>query len=762
MIALGDNTWEAPYGRDIPLDDAAGLAVFDGSGFAKTAITPQSGVRGFRVFTDAAIGDGDTFTLFRVDTSSQVYTWKTALTVPAVPGEVLLGASNTTALANAVSAAGSGGVPGTDYATGTEPCLDFEGASDGTTMTYTAVNFGDYANVALAAFTETAGSGSWAAATNGVDSVDFVQYQNNGATALPDTAPVSAQPLMRGGEWKIAPTAAQLTAKRYNGAIFDESEDATGDDTATSVWLRRQYMVVLTDHPLAGKPNGATYAGILDDPTDLATDGSTIEIPNEAHADFKDWVGNTRVGVPDDPTDVITGYWILVENPYTGDRAVAEIKSYDSTGGTGNQGLITLVVGGEIRIPLILRAASILWYTVYESNVGLVAELGTQAKLDAAIAVWDRVLTGATHNVANSAGRRLRDLQEFGVYEGGAVWIDTTNGSGGTTDFENGTAFNPVDSIADANTIAASIGLSKFEMDTSTITLAATQANQVFRGENWTLALGGQNIGGTHFRGATISGISTGAAHYDHCSLDICTFAGGEFTDCGLKDTITLSGAVTYTFINCFHAEAGSSSTIDFGAAVGATEVHIHNWHGALLILNMQAGDILHFTSPDGYLTLDSTCTGGTLNHSGVHALTDNSSGMTINERGNVYVVAAAIKVITDQFLFTVANLVDSNAKAISDDTVAADRLEALMDSVLPIAVNDASATATAFAADGFTEAVDNIFNGRLITFLDGANQFEQTDISGYDAAGGAQGAQEFTVTALTSAPADDVNAIIH
>ena len=84
------------------------------------------------------------------------------------------------------------------------------------------------------------------------------------------------------------------------------------------------------------------------------------------------------------------------------------------------------------------------------------------------------------------------------------------------------------------------------------------------------------------------------------------------------------------------------------------------------------------------------------------------------------------------------------------------------MDGVLIIVVNDASATATAFAADGFTETVDDIFKGRLMTFLTGANQYEQTAISGYDAADGTQGAQEFTVTELTSAPAEDVIAIVH
>ncbi len=124
--------------------------------------------------------------------------------------------------------------------------------------------------------------------------------------------------------------------------------------------------------------------------------------------------------------------------------------------------------------------------------------------------------------------------------------------------------------------------------------------------------------------------------------------------------------------------------------------------------------------------------------------------------------VVDAIKVITDQFVFTVANLVDANTKAISDDTGAADALEALMDGVLEITVNDAAATTTAFAADGFTEATDDIFNGRLTTFLTGAGQYEQTDITDYDASGGTQGEQEFTVTALVAAPANNVIAIVH
>lgn len=255
-----------------------------------------------------------------------------------------------------------------------------------------------------------------------------------------------------------------------------------------------------------------------------------------------------------------------------------------------------------------------------------------------AFAVWDEILIGNTHNIVNSAGRRLRQIQERGTYEDGLVWLDTVGGTAGTTDFENGTVVKPVLTIVDGNTIKSSLTLHGFHVAAgNTVTFAAAQTNEEWTGDGWTLVLASQNIAGSHFVGAEISGISTGAASFDHCHLNICSFAGGEFLTCGFQDTITITAATDYQFIDCYHAEMGGASTLDFGSAVGASEVHIHNWHGNLTILNMDTDDILHFTSSNGALTLDSTCTAGTLNHAGTFGLTDNSIGTTINNLGNVY-----------------------------------------------------------------------------------------------------------------------------
>jgi len=256
--------------------------------------------------------------------------------------------------------------------------------------------------------------------------------------------------------------------------------------------------------------------------------------------------------------------------------------------------------------------------------------------------VIDEVLTGATHNITNSLGRRIRQAQELGRYVLGSVSIDTVNGTAGTEKHQNGVDINPVKSIADANTIASDpdLNLTRFIVTAgSSITFAVAQENQDFIGRNYAIALGGQSVSGSHFEGANISGTGTGASeiHFEHCEVGTTTIAGAHFDDCDITGVITLSAAGTYVFINCAHG--GASPVIDFGSAVGNTTVHVHGWFGALEIRNMgqaSSTDVLHFDSPGGQLTLASTCIAGTVNFRGTAALVNNGSGQTINRGGDV------------------------------------------------------------------------------------------------------------------------------
>jgi hypothetical protein len=250
--------------------------------------------------------------------------------------------------------------------------------------------------------------------------------------------------------------------------------------------------------------------------------------------------------------------------------------------------------------------------------------------------VWDEVLTGATHNIATSAGRRLRGIQDFQGYENGSIWIDTINGVAGTTDFENGTVENPVDSLADALTIATSLNMTRFTVvNGSTITLVSSTTNKVFFGDRWSLALGGQDTSGSHFEGAEISGINTGTeCHFDNCTFLTCSLSNFHGSDINIKGPLTLISTGDYYLVHSSSNIAGTSAPIiDTGLAIANVNLNIRNYSGGVDLRNLgQAGTDNVSLEGNGQLILNANCIGGTVAIRGNFELTNNGSGMTIND----------------------------------------------------------------------------------------------------------------------------------
>ena len=245
-------------------------------------------------------------------------------------------------------------------------------------------------------------------------------------------------------------------------------------------------------------------------------------------------------------------------------------------------------------------------------------------------AIWDEVLTGATHNVVDSAGRRIRVLEENGSYNG-FIWIDTVNGSPGTTDFENGTDHNPVNNIADANTLAASIGLSRFAIAPgSTLTFAATQSGQLFIGSEWTLALGGQDISGTSITGAAVSGIAagTGTQFFVDCIMGAVTLPDDTHVMTSSIVGVQTLPAGDVFYDRCHSGVVGTGAPqFDFGAIPLNTDLHIRNYSGGVDLRNMgQAGTDAASVEGRGQVIVNVNCTGGTIVIRGNFQLTDNGS----------------------------------------------------------------------------------------------------------------------------------------
>ena len=334
--------------------------------------------------------------------------------------------------------------------------------------------------------------------------------------------------------------------------------------------------------------------------------------------------------------------------------------------------------------------------------------------VEIAKAIWDRVLTGATHNIATSAGRRLRGIQEFQGYENGTIWIDTVNGTAGTIDYENGTVENPVLTLADALTLNTSLGFNRFTIiNGSTITLASTFNNSLFLGENWTLALGGQDTGGTHFHGASVTGIATGTeTTFVGCHMGTCTIDIMHFENCSLSGTLTAGAVGDHHLSHCHSAIAGTATPVfDVGVGIANTNVNFRSYSGGIEFQNLgQLGTDTISLEGDGQVVLNANCVGGSINVRGNFELTDNSSTTTINDDAR-YDAPRHVDLTWDEVISKAAHDVGQSAAKIlrqSGDLVQVDG-----------AVSDVSPTTTGF--DTNLTQVDDYFDDAVMIFSNGS-----------------------------------------
>ena len=345
------------------------------------------------------------------------------------------------------------------------------------------------------------------------------------------------------------------------------------------------------------------------------------------------------------------------------------------------------------------------------------AELAADAVAEIADAVWDEVLTGATHNVTNSAGRRLRTLQTGGAYEGGAIWVDTVGGTAGTVDDENGVVGLPVDTWADALTLSASLGLKNFHIaNGSTVTLSAASENYLLFGHEWTLALGGFSIASTMIIDATVSGTGTGAeAEFEDCIIGTMTIPPSQYYNCSFTATQTLVSAGDYRYINCQSGVAGSGAPT-FALGTGNMTVEFRRWSGGINFTGIGTGDTLTISGELGTVDLGSA-TAGTVEIRGTYkALTNASSGVTVNVTGAI--LGGDVATI----------LVDTNE--LQTDWADGGRLDLILDSAASAGDPWSTALPGAYGAGTAGEIIGDWKNaGRLDAILDTIAADTTTDI---------------------------------
>jgi hypothetical protein len=224
-------------------------------------------------------------------------------------------------------------------------------------------------------------------------------------------------------------------------------------------------------------------------------------------------------------------------------------------------------------------------------------------------------------------------------YEGGAVWLDSSLSNTNTVVGVDGTATNPVSTMGAVNTLLAATNLKIVQVAPgSTATLAASQINQVFRGHNWNLELGGQDVSGTHFFGAVISGVGIGTSEIDfhECTFNTCTLDPFHATGCAFNEIImTFGKAGTYIIHNSHSTVAGANTPIiDTGAAIANVDLSISDWANGMEIRNLNnAGADLFSISGHGQI-IYAASSSGAVHQRGDWKVT-NTGGVTITEDDN-------------------------------------------------------------------------------------------------------------------------------
>jgi hypothetical protein len=180
----------------------------------------------------------------------------------------------------------------------------------------------------------------------------------------------------------------------------------------------------------------------------------------------------------------------------------------------------------------------------------------------------------------------------------------------------------PSDNIADARTIADREGVRKYVfLDDSTYLLDQSYIRWKFEGELFPIVnMNGQSLTGTMFKNVYVigDGAPTGGLE---CVVGYGTLSGTFFRSVIAPSVVVGDNS---DFFDCYCDGADIQANDSFDMV---------NCAGVLTIKGLTAGQvrILDFR---GNLTLDATCTGGTIILAGYGKLTDNSAGSTVDKDG--------------------------------------------------------------------------------------------------------------------------------
>lgn len=462
--------------------------------------------------------------------------------------------------------------------------------------------------------------------------------------------------------------------------------------------------------------NGVTFVGVVTSGTyaNLIAEGGVTLVLDDDGSNNIDWVAQYDVPISAIPTALLFSGYVNSSNDSVPVQVYDHVNSVWETRAT--------VVGTNTVVNTQLDIT--LGETRFVSSTGI---------------VYVRFVTSGGSNPTLTIDRLiLAYLNESGGYENGSIWIDTIAGVAGTSFRINGTVDNPVDTLADADTINTAHAFNRYRMrGGSSITLAQNYSSYVFNGENWTLNLGSRQIDSCFIHGAQIVGSvsstsgSTSQAFFERCLLGVdslpVTIGPSQLQECGIYG-LTLGSAGNYRiwFSNSLVAGSGRP-TIDCNSQV--VNLELRNWSGGVNLTNVVTGTRVSIEGMGGTVSASGTTTdSGSIRVRGAfEAITDTTTA------GDAIFYDAVINATTMASIITAAEPIDANITSVAGSAVAGVNDFKADVSLLATAASIAALNDFDPATQTVTVGTNNDKTGYsisgTITTLDGLNDLSIADV---------------------------------
>ena len=310
---------------------------------------------------------------------------------------------------------------------------------------------------------------------------------------------------------------------------------------------------------------------------------------------------------------------------------------------------------------------------------------------------------------------------------GPGVYFQQTTGAAGTTLGTNGTATNPCSSIADAKSIADTLGVNLIYMlpDASATFTAAANDYHFYGTGNQSSAeviLGGQDFKNAKFEGIKVSGTSgaTGDATFINCVLDSVTGLRGLAKECGLTGTSSVIASTAMTFEKCYSLVPGASTPgLTFAASAS---VGFRHYSGGIQF-NSGAATNAVTVEGVGKLVIAATCTSLAVQVRGSWLVSDLGTTSSLTYDSNMQ---TALDILEDTDTTIPGELAGIEAKIDTVDTVVdrieidttsietkVDTVDTVVDAILVDTNTDIPATLTTI--EGKVDTVDTVVDAILI-----------------------------------------------